>query len=419
MIFDEAHTIEAVAARQIGIGVSQYSLGYALRRLYNEKSKKGLFTVLRNAEGVRTITELVEGVKDFFARVEGRSNFKKGREFRVREPDLVEDSITALLAKLQALIVSVLRGLDDEITKAELQDLGRRVREARLGVAEFLTQSNANDFVYWVEKTGKTQSFLSLNATPVDIAAHLRPMLFREDCSCVMTSATLSVGTAQLDYFRNRIGAEEVEPMQIGSPFDYQKQMKLYITRKMPDPRDDGYEAALAHWIEHFVEMSKGRAFVLFTSYRTMQSVAALVGARLAKAKWNLLVQGQGMPRHRLIEEFKKDERHVLFGTDSFWSGVDVPGEALSNVIITRLPFAVPDHPMIEARLEVIQERGGDAFKEYSLPEAILKLRQGVGRLIRTKQDSGIVVILDNRVLTKSYGSAFLKALPQCPVEII
>lgn len=418
IIFDEAHTLEQVASRQIGISVSQYGLRTTIQRLYNARTRKGLFTVTRDANGVTLAAELVDELDRFFDGVEQRCDFRKGREVRVREADVAPDTISARLIGLQARVADVAQKTEDEFVKAELQELARRIRDARESVAAFLSQS-LDGHVYWVERTGKTQQFLSLNAAPIDVAPVLRRMIFRPDCTSIMTSATLAVGRPDLAYFRKRVGGDEATAVQLGSPFDFRRQMKLYVVRQMPDPRDSGYNGALSRWVGRFVLETEGRAFVLFTSYRGMQQLADEMRPFFDRHDFNLLVQGQGMPRGKLLDEFRNSPRSVLFGTDSFWMGVDVPGDALSNVIITRLPFAVPDHPLIEAKLELIEARGGDAFTEYSLPEAILKLRQGVGRLIRTKTDRGIVVILDNRIVTKPYGRSFMAALPKCPVEIV
>src|SRR5438309_5217276 len=234
IILDEAHTVEQVASRQIGIGISQYGLRSTIQRLYNARTHKGLFTVMRDAIGVRLAADLVDELDRFFAAIESSCDFRKGREFRVRAPEFVPDTITGHLTGLQARIAEVARRADDEFLKAELQELGRRIRDARDGTVIFIAQ-NAREHVYWVERTGKTAQFLSLNAAPIDIAPVLRRMIFREDCCCVMTSATLSVGRPDLAYLRQRVGADEAEPLLLGSPFDFRVQMKMFIVQKMPD----------------------------------------------------------------------------------------------------------------------------------------------------------------------------------------
>src|SRR5438093_2615801 len=304
LILDEAHTVEQVASKQIGIGVSQYGLRSTIQRLYNSRTRKGLFTVMRDAAGVRLAAELIDDVEKFFAAIDSKSDFRKGREFRVREVDFVPDTITGRLTALQARIVEAVKRADDEILKAELQEFSRRIRDARDGIAIFLEQS-APEHVYWVERTGKTERFLALNAAPVDLAPVLRRMLFRENCCCIMTSATLAVDRPDLAYFRKRTGATEAEPLQLGSPFDFQRQMKMFVVRKMPDPRDAAYQKQLEHWIAHFVKQTDGRAFVLFTNYRDMQQVAGAMQKFFAENSMNLLVQGTGAARSKLLEQFK------------------------------------------------------------------------------------------------------------------
>ena len=420
LIMDEAHTLESIAAKQLGLNLSQSGLRFDLQRLFHPRTGKGLLTLAKSRSGEEEVANAQQVMDEFFWDVQHACKFSPaGREFRVRQPGLVADSLSDALTA----IIQRLRFLSEDKTlneglQPELQEMTRRLAEVRAGLDEFLTL-RGRDRVYWVERTGIDGRNTSLHGAPINIAELLREIFFNGEKSCVLTSATLGAGEAELGYFRRRVGAERVRAIELGSPFDYSRQMKLYLVKQMPEPNHADYETELEKHIQRFCLESRGRAFVLFTSYRLMESIAGRMQKFFTKQRWELLVQGKGKPRHQLLTEFKEDVSSVLFGTESFWTGVDVPGEALSNVMITRLPFAVPDHPLTAARLEFIEDRGGNPFMEYSVPEAILKLRQGIGRLIRNKKDEGIAVILDNRVLTKHYGKQFLKALPNAPRIII
>lgn len=424
VILDEAHTVADVASDHLGMALTMRQIDYTLNKLYNDKTNKGLLVHHRSVDGQKLVLRCNVLAEDFFSDITGwvsRNNQQQTRNMttRVKQKGIVANDLSPKLDRLAKVVRGVAEPLKDPGEKLSLVSAAERLNAMATQIEAWRTQEMEGS-VYWIESSINryNRQNVSLNAAPLDIGPAMRSMLFDKTDCCVLTSATLATGRNSFDFFQNRIGLTQAKTLKLGSPFDYANQAKLIIVSNIQSPADhrDTHERQCIEAIKQYVGRTDGRAFVLFTSYEFLNRCVRELTPWLTERDLRIYTQGDGTSRTDLLENFKHHPRGVLFGTDSFWQGVDVQGEALQNVIITKLPFSVPDQPLLQARLEAIRDAGGNPFGEYQLPEAVIKFKQGFGRLIRSKTDTGIVVILDPRIKTKSYGQTFLDSLPDCPI---
>jgi ATP-dependent DNA helicase DinG len=411
--------LEQSAGLGIGRSISRNQVLFAVHRLFNPRTRKGLLSKQRSKEYRSQCEQAEQAAVQFFDAVAAASRRLQPNQSAIwwRTALPVTDTVTPELRRLQDLVSSLEQKDAARIPKEELTSAKRLLGEAEMLITEFLTRTDP-DMTRWVEIPQGASPNVALLSAPTSIAESVGPLLFREQTSVILTSATLAVG-GNLSYYQNRIGAFDAQTLMLGTPFNFRKQMRIVVAAGMPQPDDPRYEEELPGWIQRSIHRTHGRSLVLFTNASLMRRMAERLRGSLEEDGIPLLVQKERLSRHGLLQEFRADVDSVLFGLESFWMGIDVPGEALQHVIITRLPFAVPDHPLIQSRMEYLKAQGEQPFFAYSLPEAVLKLRQGVGRLIRRSDDTGLITILDSRIVQKSYGRIFLESLPRCPIEVI
>ncbi|HEY3130525.1 MAG TPA: ATP-dependent DNA helicase [Acidobacteriota bacterium] len=395
VILDEAHEIEEVATNFFGKQISNYRFEDFDRDLVRAFEKEAAI--------LRTSAKLSAAARRFFEVFQDhRNDQRQGLSLISRLPDF--PNLASQAADSMLLLISQLGKM---ASRSDEQESLRIRAEELLADFQFIASAQDTAYVYWSEKRGRG---VFLNASPIDLAPILSQAIFDQPISVILTSATLTADNS-FHYIRSRLGIREANELTLDSEFDLSSQSILYIPM-LPDPRQHQYLESACAEIERLLEISRGRAFLLFTSFVQMERCYQ----RLApQSPFPIFKQGD-LPKNLLLDRFRNTASAVLFATASFWQGVDVQGEALSCVVIDKLPFSVPSDPVVAARMQFLERQGKNAFEEYSIPQAVILLKQGLGRLIRSKQDRGILSILDSRILTKSYGKHFLKSLPSCPI---
>jgi ATP-dependent DNA helicase DinG len=395
VVFDEAHEIEDVAGQYFGVAISNYRF----QELGRDVSAVARAKQFGTAELDRILERFEELATHFFSLLpapEGRAAFTGRAGFLGLHEEVYSDLHSSL-----ELIGSHLKLLKNP--PEEVNPLQRRAMELGLAL-RFVLENDDSAYVYWVERRGRG---LFLQATPIDVAPLLAERLFDTVDTVVMTSATLAVAGG-FDFVKKRLGIAQTRTLLVPGHFQYQKQALLYVPQHLPDPRDPAFSKEASEEVSQLLKLTRGRAFVLFTSYQQMRLMHDRISLDI---DYPTLLQGTG-PRSALLEEFRSTPNCVLFATSSFWQGVDVPGDQLSCVIIDKLPFAVPSDPIVGARVEKLRSEGGNPFYDYQVPQAAIALKQGFGRLIRSRSDRGLLVLLDNRVTKQRYGQVFFDSLP-------